>query len=451
MQELLGASLIKMLSKMGAGADSAHLIRMMIFFVGIGLLSIIANYATKRILIRLISKIIQKTKTEYDDIFYEKNVFTLLSHIVPALIIYFMVPLAFLKGGKYPFDVNNAIDFVQSMTYIYMIIVILLVINSFLSAGNLVYDKIAEKKGIEISIKGYIQVVKIIILIIGIIVVASVLLDKEPGAIFAGLGAMAAILLLIFKDTILGFVAGIQLSAYKMMKVGDWISMPSRKADGTVIDISLSTVKVQNFDKTITTIPTYALVSESFTNWKGMSESGGRRIMRTINLDINTVRFVDNDLLQKFKEIAVLKDYILSKEEEIKKYNQENNVTNLEQINGRKLTNIGTFRKYIELYIRANLAQVREYQTFDDGDLVVKREIVKNGKFLGNQTILVRQLEPTQTGVPIQVYVFASTTAWVEYEGIQSDLFDHLLAILPEFELRAFQNPSGYDFRALRN
>ncbi len=449
MEEYLGANLLEVLTKLGASNNSAHIIRMIIIFTGIGFLSILSNYITKKIIIKYLGILIKKSKTEYDDVYYEKNVFTLLSHIVPALFIYFLVPLAFLKGGKYPFDTANAIEFIQSMTYIYMIIVVLLVINSFLSASNIVYDKIAEKKGIQVSIKGYLQVFKILFIIIGIIVIASVLFDKEPGAIFAGMGAMAAILLLIFKDTILGFVAGIQLSAYKMMKVGDWISMPSRKADGTVIDISLSTVKIQNFNKTITLVPTYALVTESFTNWQGMSESGGRRIKRTVNIDVNTIKFVDEKLLEKFKNIDILKNYILEKEKDLKEYNAENNVTNLKQINGRKLTNIGTFRKYIELYLRENLAEIEEKETFIDGNLSIERKTLKEGKFLGNQTILVNLLQVTEMGVPIQIYVFASTTAWVAYEKIQSDLMDHLLAILPEFELKAFQNPTGLDFRKM--
>lgn len=449
MEEYLGASLLDVLAKMGANKDSALIIRMIIIFIGIGFLSILSNFITKKIIVQYLGRLIHKTKTEYDDIYYEKNVFTILSHIVPALFIYFLVPLAFLKGGKYPFDTSAATEFIQSMTYIYMIVIVLMVINSFLSASNIVYNIVAEKKGIQLSIKGYIQVIKIIIIIIGTIVIASVLLDKEPGAIFAGLGAMAAILLLIFKDTILGFVAGIQLSAYKMLKVGDWISMPSRKADGTVIDISLSTVKVQNFNKTITTIPTYSLVSESFTNWEGMSNSGGRRIKRSLNIDVNTIKFLDKELIEKFKNIAILKEYILDKEKELEQYNTENNISNLKQINGKKLTNIGTFRKYIELYLKANLAEIEEHEVFIDGNQTIKRKVLKEGNFLGNQTILVHQLQATELGVPIQVYVFASTTAWIAYEMIQSDLFDHLLAILPEFELKAFQNPTGLDFRKL--
>jgi miniconductance mechanosensitive channel len=451
MEQFLKADLLNAIKELGIEGSMAHIVRTVVIIFAIGLISVLANFITKKIITKYLRIFIKKTKNEIDDIYYEKNVFSLLSHIVPALIIYFFVPMAFSSGIHYPFEVNKAIAVVQDLTYIYIIIIILQFINSFLSATNLAYAKISEKKNIQLSIKGYIQVLKILFIIIGIILIASVILDKKPDTIFAGLGAMAAILLLIFKDTILGFVAGVQLSAYNMMKVGDWISMPTRNADGTVIDISLSTVKVQNFDKTITTIPTYALVTESFTNWEGMQNSGGRRIKRSIYIDLNTVKFVDEVLLEKFKKIDVLSQYISEKVKEINEYNSQKNRNNLEHINGRKLTNIGTFRKYIELYLQSKLALIDEKQTFINGKLTTVRTVLKEGKFLSNQTLVVRQLEPTEKGLPIEIYAFASTTAWAEFESIQSDLFDHILAVVPEFELRIFQNPSGQDFKRLNS
>ncbi|MCK4853828.1 MAG: mechanosensitive ion channel, partial [Bacteroidales bacterium] len=274
-------------------------------------------------------------------------------------------------------------------------------------------------------IKGYVQVVKIIIYFIAIILIIASLTKESPGKLLTGLGAMAAVLMLVFKDTILGFVASIQLSANKMVVPGDWISMPSHNADGTVLDISLNTVKVQNWDKTIATVPTYALVSESFQNWKGMEESGGRRIKRSINIDMNSVRFVDDELADRFKKIQFLKDYVVSREAEIIKYNEEHKIDGSILVNGRRMTNLGTFRKYIEEYLH------------------------RHPKIHNDMTFLVRQLQPDERGLPIEIYVFSNDQAWANYEAIQADIFDHILAVIPEFELRVFQSPSGRDFQNL--
>ena len=233
---------------------------------------------------------------------------------------------------------------------------------------------------------------------------------------------MAAVLMLVFKDTILGFVASIQLSANKMVKPGDWIEMPSHNADGTVEDISLNTVKVRNWDKTIATVPTYALVSESFRNWKGMEESGGRRIKRSINIDMNSVRFVDEDMVKKFRNISLLKEYIENKEIEIIQYNKEKQIDDSVLVNGRRMTNLGTFRKYVEEYLH------------------------NHPKIHNEMTFLVRHLQPTERGLPIEIYVFSNDQAWANYEAIQADIFDHILAVIPEFGLKVFQNPSGSDF-----
>ena len=232
---------------------------------------------------------------------------------------------------------------------------------------------------------------------------------------------MAAVLMLVFKDTILGFVASIQLSANKMVVPGDWIEMPSHNADGDVLDISLNTVKVQNWDKTITTIPTYALVSESFRNWKGMEESGGRRIKRSVTIDMKSIKFCTPEMIKKFKKIQILHDYIEKKEKELNEHNKKYEIDNSVLVNGRRMTNIGVFRAYIVSYLH-------------------------NHPEINNEmTSMVRQLEPTDKGLPLQIYVFSSDKRWVYYEKIQSDIFDHILAVAPEFDLRVFQNPSGYD------
>lgn len=519
MRNNIGADLVQLLQEWGATEDSALILRMIIVFSLIIISSLLANWITKNVIIVVVKSIIKRSKNEYDDLFVKKKVFEPLSHIVPALIIYFTLPLAL--------ETESIISILQSFTYIYMIIAVMVVINRGLNALNEIYELIAEKKQINMSIKGYIQVIKIIFIIIAIILIVAVLLDKKPGAIFAGLGALTAVILLVFKDSILGFVASIQLSAYKMLKVGDWISMPSRNADGDVIDISLSTVKVQNFNKTISTIPTYAMVQESFTNWNGMQKAGARRIMRDIFIDINSIKFVDDALKQRFKKIHYLEKYIDEKSNEIEEWNKNNNIDSSVVVNGRRMTNIGTFRKYIEFYLRDNFKVYKKLkkQKFTIDNVVYEDYVIKNkdefielngfsvekyisdrngipilinidkfleefqdnyvmendiifrvkktkkrsikkgseiftedytkvvekeGKFDEDMTILVRQLEATEKGVPLQIYVFAATTVWVEYEAIQSDLFDHLLAIIPEFDLRIFQRPGGEDIKEIK-
>lgn len=443
----LKVSLLDILKKY-VTPETAELLRSGIWFLGILIIAIIAYILTRRIIIKILRKVIRHTKNTYDDIFLEKKVFTKLSHLMPGLIIYAAVPLIFKDDINYQLDHESFINFVQGACNIYMVITVLLFVDASLNAWLEIYNRYAKKKNITLSIKGYVQVVKIVFIIIGIILVISVLLGKKPGAIFAGLGALTAVLILIFKDTILGFVASIQLSAYKMVKVGDWITMNSRNADGDVLDISLTTVKVQNFDKTITTIPTYALISESFTNWKGMQDSGGRRIKRTIYIDMNTIKFCSPQMLERFKKIEFLQQYITAKETEIALYNQTH-PTDQSIVNGRRLTNIGTFRIYIQKYLEYHLEEATIEQVWEDDSYVIHKKILKEGKFAQGMTLLVRQKEPTDKGLPIEVYVFASTTAWTKYENIQSDLFDHLLAVVPEFDLRVFQTPSGLDMRAI--
>jgi miniconductance mechanosensitive channel len=241
------------------------------------------------------------------------------------------------------------------------------------------------------------------------------------------MGAMAAVLMLVFRDSILGLVAGVQLSANRMVKVGDWISMPSHHADGTVMEITLNTVKVRNWDKTISTIPTYAMVSDSFINWRGMEESGGRRIARAINIDLRSVKFCTPEMLEKFRKIHHLKDYIDQRQKEIEEYNRKHNVDESLPVNGRRMTNLGVFRKYLENYIS------------------------NHPKIHKGMTLIIRHLEPTEKGLPIQIYAFSKEVEWAKYESVQADIFDHILAIIPLFELRVFQNPGGEDLKEIIN
>jgi len=318
---------------------------------------------------------------------------------------------------KYEF----AITVIDIITKIYMIFTVLVVINSFLNALSHIYQnyEISKSK----PIKGYIQAVKVVLFIIGGILIVASLLNKSPNALFVGLGTLSAVLMIVFKDPLLGFVGGIQLSTNNMIRIGDWIAMHKFGADGNVIDISLTSVKVQNWDKTITTIPTYALITDYFQNWRGMEESGGRRIKRSINIDMDSVKFCTPEMLSKFYKFQYLSKYVENKEKEIEKFNKQNNIDNEYLINGRRQTNLGVLRAYLKEYLH------------------------KNSNINDSMTFLVRQLQPTELGIPIEIYVFSKIQAWADYEDVQSDIFDHVLAIIPEFELRVFQNPTGKDFQ----
>jgi miniconductance mechanosensitive channel len=401
------------LEEFGMNADIVNIVYIAANILAIAILSILANWIAKKIILQTIKHIVQRSKASWDDIIYERKVFNRLSHMAPAIVIYYLIALAFPNAVGW-------VALIQKMTYIYMVLIGILVLDSLINALHEIYKQTPISK--DRSIKGYIQVLQIVVYFFGIIIILAVLLGKSPGTLLAGLGALAAVLMLVFKDSILGLVAGIQLSLNKMVKIGDWITMPSQKADGTVIEITLNTVKIRNFDQTITTVPTYALVSQSFSNWSGMMESGGRRIKRSINIDLGTVQFCSEELLDKLEKIHYLTDYIKSRRKEVAEFNESKGVDQSIMANGRRLTNIGVFRKYIEEYLKAH-PQINMEMTF-----------------------LIRQLEPTETGVPIEIYVFSKEQRWVQYEGIQGDIFDHLLAAVKEFELRLYQNPSGSDF-----
>ncbi len=409
---------LELLINLGLSAEWANFIRATSIIIVILLICYISDIITKRITIHYISLFAKKSKTKWDDIILEKKVFNQLVHFIPALIIHYTIELALVNSTK-------TVNFIQSIIYVYMAIIAMIVINSFLKALNEIYSHSPFSK--NRPIKGYIQLVNIFVTVIGVILIYSHLTGNPVKGVFAGLGAMAAVLMLVFKDTILGLVASVQLSANNMVKIGDWISMPSHKADGTVEEITLNTVKVQNWDKTISTIPTYALVSNSFTNWRGMEESGGRRIKRSINIDMRSVKFCTSELLNKFSKIQYLNKYITNKTEELNTYNTEHQIDNSVVVNGRRLTNIGTFRMYIEEYLK------------------------NHPKIHNDMTFLVRQLQPSENGIPIEIYVFSNDQAWSNYESIQSDIFDHILAIIPEFELLVFQNPSGNDIATAFN
>ncbi len=404
------------LINIGLPDKTHHFFQIIIILAAIIIISFLANYITKRFILSTLRIIARKTKSDWDNILFERKVFNKLSHLVPAILIYVLIPIAL---DEY----QGWIKIIRQATNLYMIIVVLMVLNSFINALHDIYSKydISKTK----PIKGYVQVVKIVIFFIGGILIISSLFGKSPGILLGGLGAFAAVLMLIFRDSILGLVAGVQLSANDMVRPGDWISMPKYGADGDVLEISLTTVKVQNFDKTIVIIPAYAMISDSFQNWRGMDESGGRRIKRSININMNSVKFCDVDMLKKFREIKILSEYLNKTQSELDEHNKRLELDNTIVVNGRRQTNIGVFRAYVEAYLKNN-HNIRQDMTF-----------------------IVRQLQPTELGLPIEIYVFSKVQAWEAYEAIQSDIFDHLMAVIPEFDLQTFQNPSGFDFKSL--
>ncbi|MEE8381515.1 MAG: mechanosensitive ion channel domain-containing protein [Thermodesulfobacteriota bacterium] len=377
-------------------------------------LSIIANFVAKRLILKGLAYIIVRTETKWDDIFLERKVFDKLSHLAPAVVLYIMAPLA-LEGY------DRLIVFTTSVVFVYMIVIGILVIDSFLNAVHDIYLTLDVSK--EIPIKSFIQILKVVIYFIAIIFIISVILDKTPLYFFSGLGALTAVLLLIFKDAILGFVAGIQLAANKMVSHGDWIEMPKYGADGDVLEVALTTVKVQNWDKTVTTIPTYALISESFKNWRGMQLSGGRRIKRAFYIDMNTIKFCTEEMIERFSKIRYIAEYMEKKKKELAEYNAAHQLDDSLSTNKRQLTNVGTFRAYVISYLK-NHPMINQEMTF-----------------------LVRQLASAEHGLPIEIYVFCKDKVWANYEAIQSDIFDHILAIVPEFDLKVFQSPAGSDFK----
>ena len=378
----------------------------------IGLFCIIANFISKKIVIRIITRIVANAKVEWGNIILERQIFRKLSHIVPAIII-----ISFAST----FPTYELM--IKKLAICYIIIVGLVFIQSFLYALNDIYQTFEISK--VRPIKGYIQVVNIIIMTIGIILVISNLVGESPLILLSGIGALSAVLMLVFKDSLLGLVAGIQLTANDMVRVGDWIEMPKFGADGDVIDISLNTVQVQNFDKTITMIPSYALISDSFINWRGMQSSGGRRIKRSLYIDTSSISVCTEEMIEKFIKVHYLSDYIIQKEREITEYNAKNEIDRNNPVNGRALTNIGVFRTYISNYLK-NHEGINQ-----------------------NMTLMVRQLAHSEHGLPLEIYAFTNSVQWPVYESVQSDIFDHLFAVAPEFGLRVFQNPSGSDLRQM--
>jgi miniconductance mechanosensitive channel len=398
----------------GLSYSLSSLLSTVTLVVIVSILSWFANYLAKLIINTLVTRIVKRTTSQWDDIFLEQKVFTRLSHLAPALVIWFMAGWA-LKS--YP----GWLIAVHKMAYIYMVFAGMIVLLAFIEAWHQIYNTLAVSQ--HRHIKGYVQLVKILVILITLLIVVSVIFRQDISTIIAGLGAMAAVLILVFKDTLLGLVASIQLSADNMLRVGDWISVPRRDVDGVVVDITLNNVKVQNFDKTIVNVPTYSLVNDSFQNWKGMEESGVRQIKRSIFIDMKSICFLSDDMREKFCAVPVLKEYIESFEN--KRPETSHGYTDNKFFNSSRLTNLGVFRFYAESY-------VKQHPFIDK-----------------NQPFVVRHRPPEGNGLPLQVYGFSMNNQMVPYENIQSEIFEHLLAIMNEFGLKVFQQPTGDDMLAL--
>ncbi len=373
-------------------------------------------WLTRKILIRVIYTIAHKSKTQWDDYLVKNRFFAALAHLVPFLFVDFMIKAVFI-------DFPVLVDFFLRVTDVLIILIALFSILRFLSSAR---DVLVEKPRFKDKpIESYFQLAKIIISGLLIIMMISVAFKVNPTVILTSMGALTAILILVFRDTILGFVGSIQLAANDMIRIGDWITMEKYGADGDVVQINLATVKIQNFDKTITTIPTYSFISDSFKNWRGMLDSDGRRLMRSINIKIQSVKFCSPELLERIGEIELIRSYIDEKEKDISEFNQANDINKSVLLNGRNQTNLGIFRHYVTRYLENHEA------------------------INPNMTLMVRQLPPVETGVPIQIYAFTKTKEWPIYEEKMAGIFDHLLAAVPYFDLEVFENPTGTDFNQL--
>lgn len=405
------------LISMDLTSGNVNIIRTLILLISVILLIAIVWWITRKILINVLHLLVNKSKTKWDDYLVKNRFFAIISNVVPLL---FMDHFIFTVFFSYP----NWVSFFTKSTDIAMIFVILLGINRFLTSAA---EVLSEKSSLrDKPIHSYFQLAKILIGGFMIILALSILTDRSPVYFLTSLGAATAILLLVFKDTILGFVGSIQLAANDMVRIGDWVTMEKYGADGDVVEINLATVKVQNFDKTITTIPTYSFISDSFKNWRGMEMSEGRRIKRAINIEINSIKFADKSLLDRTKEFDLLGDFVIQKEEELMEFNDSSKVNTKVEVNGRRQTNIGLYRHYINNYLR------------------------KNNELNQDMTLMVRQLPSTECGVPIEVYCFSKNKDWGAYEVIVADIFDHLFAVTTYFDLVVFERPSSRSIDSMK-
>ena len=408
--------------------------------VSLTLLAWAANVVARRVLLGLVQRVASRTRSTWDDRIIERRVFQKLANIAPAFVTYVGIGWALGVGPDMLADAL-AVDLqatsreglalagailVRRVSLAWVVIALTSAAGGLLSALNDIYAESYAEAGNR-PIKGYLQVISLVLYVAAGVVVISVLADRSPVVFLSGLGALTAVLMLVFRDTILSLVASVQIMSNDMIRLGDWVEMPQANADGDVIDIALHTVKIQNWDKTISAIPTHKFISESFKNWRGMSESGGRRISRAIHLDMDSIHFLSDEEVARFSRFEFLHDYLQAKREELAVANDREIAAKDVLPDQRRLTNVGTFRAYVLHYLRSH------------------------PKVNQGMTLLVRQKPPGPQGLPMQIYCFSNDTAWANYEDLQADIFDHLIASLSEFGLRVFQEPTGGDLRALRS
>ncbi|MCF8055628.1 MAG: mechanosensitive ion channel family protein [Desulfocapsa sp.] len=384
--------------------------------LGILTLAILATWIVRRTMLPLVVRFIHKNRLNWDDPLIEHKFFHRLSWLVPLSVIHIFKDLLLEPDSTFSL-------FLSRFLLAGVVIVATLTITALINTINDIFCKISKKRGA--AIRGYTDVARIVTVIFCAIFLVAILTGRSPWGLLSLLGGLTAVILLVFKDSLLGFVAHITLSTTDMIRIGDWIEMKEYGADGDVIEMSIHCVRVQNWDKTVTTIPTYALIANSFKNWRGMSESGGRRIKRAINIDLSTIHFMSDEEIEKLGEIQLLEKYLRPRQKEIEAYNTRHGIEGGSPVNGRNQTNIGIFRAYTVEYLR------------------------QHPQIHSNMTFLVRHLAPTETGLPLEIYVFSKDQVWANYEAIQADIFDHLLAALPYFDLRVFQNPTSFDFKTV--
>jgi miniconductance mechanosensitive channel len=395
--ETINDTITMWLQQLGVQPESMGTVHRIVAVAGILLLAYVAHWLCRKVVVTTVKKLTSKTQNKWDDYLFNDRVLNDFCHMVPPIVITALIPFAFPNEPM-------TLAFVLKICWIYITIVVVRLICTFLTSLYTISSEHEKLK--ERSMKGFYQMMKLIVICVGTIIIISTLIDKDPVKILTGLGASAAILTLVFKDTIMGLVAGVQLTANDMLRPGDWITMPKYGADGSVLEVTLTTVKVQNWDKTISTIPPYALVNDSFQNWRGMRESGGRRVKRSINIDMHTVRFCTPEELETFRKEEWMQGF---------------------EATGKEEVNLYVFRHYLEHYLRTH------------------------PKVNQNLTLMIRQLQPTAEGMPIELYFFSDGTEWIPYERLQAEVFDHLLATVHQFGLKVFQSPTGLDLRYLKS
>ncbi len=403
------------LKLIGLNQDTVANIDQYVILGGIVLVALLVDYICRVVILQIVGHLVKRTKATWDDILFDRKVLKNLTRIVAPVLIYLLIPI-FLETESAAF-----LSFLLKLCQIYVIASVLQFVNSlFISVYHIYNEKETYR---DRPLKGLLQTAQIILFFIGGILIIGILIDRTFDKLIVGLGASATILMLVFRDSILGFVSGIMLSANNMLRIGDWITVPKYGADGYVVEITLNTVKVRNWDNTITTLPPYVLTSDSFQNWRGMFDSGGRRIKRSINIDMTSVRFCTPEMLEKYKKIEYLKEYIEQTEQAVNTYNEQQHIDDSISVNGLRQTNLGIFRAYMTNYLK-RLPDLNP-----------------------NMFCMVRYLPSSEMGLPVELYFFSAVTTWVDYEKILANVIDHVLAIIPEFDLRVFQIPSGYDFK----